>query len=230
MQELNFQQNSANTVILELKDDVVIKVYNSYTLANVEDVKPWLQGERASRYFLQTGDAFPQLNLVDRAGKPVTLSVSTDSLLVYFPVESDLTAVTQWLNYAEQTFPQVQIVPILCRNLEIMQSKNILLQEYPDLLTEDEKAKSQNSLQAYSEWIQNEEEIYSVLKGFDFYLDLTKEIPAFTKIGSCGILLVDKKGVLLQRWSCTGYVMEDTKEAEMLLNEIAEAIQTKLID
>lgn len=145
-------------------------------------------------------------------------------------MESDLEAVTQWLNYAEQAFPQVKIVPILCRSLETMQSKNSLLQDYPNLLTEDEKAKSQNSLQAYSEWIQNEEEIYSVLKGFDFYLDLTKEIPAFTKIGSCGILLVDKKGVLLQRWSCTGYVMEDTKEAEMLLNEIAEAIQTKLID
>lgn len=81
MQELNFQQNSANTVILELKDDVVIKVYNSYTLANTEDVKTWLRGERSSRYFLKTGDTFPQLNLFERTGKPVTLSVFADSLL-----------------------------------------------------------------------------------------------------------------------------------------------------
>ena len=228
MQGLNFQQNVANTVIIETKENIVTRIYNSYTLANVDDIETWLQGKRDSRYFLHIGEVLPPLNLFDKSGKPVSLTITSNSLIVYFPFESDLAAVVQWLEYAKVSFPQVKIIPVLCRSLEAVQNKSNLLKEYPDLLTEDEKAKSINGIQAYLEWIRSEEEMLSVLNGFEIFLDLTKEITAFTKIGSCGILLINQEGVLLERWSCTGYIVEDTKEAEVLLDEISLAIQTKL--
>lgn len=228
MQELNFQQNAANTVVIETKDNIVTRVYNNYTLASVDDIKTWVQGKRGNRYFLQIGEVFPQLNLFDRSGKPVSLNISSSSLIVYFPFECDLAAVVRWLDYAEVSFPKMKIIPILGRSLETVQNKNILLKEYPDLLLEDEKAKVLNGLQAYLEWMENEEEVLSVLNDYEIYFDLLKEISAFARIGSCGILLVNKEGNLVDFWACTGYVTEDTKEAEVLLNEISLAIQTKL--
>jgi len=230
MQELNFQQNAANTVIIETKENIVTRVYNNYTLASVDDIGKWVQEKRENRYFLQIGEVFPQLNLFDRSGKPVSLTLSSTSLIVYFPFECDLAAVVRWLDYAEVSFPKVKILPVLCRSLETLQNRGILLKEYPDLLMEDEKAKALNGLQAYLEWMKNEEEMLSVLNDYEIYFDLLKEISAFARIGSCGILLVNKEGALVERWSCTGYVVEDTKEAEVLLNEISLAIQTKLSD
>ena len=228
MQELNFQQNAANTVVIETKDNIVTRVYNNYTLASVDDIETWVQGKRGNRYFLQIGEVFPQLNLFDRSGKPVSLNLSSSSLIVYFPFECDLAAVVRWLDYAEVIFPKVKILPVLCRSLETLQNRGILLKEYPDLLMEDEKAKAHNGLQAYLEWMKNEEEMLSALNDYEIYFDLMKEISAFAKIGSCGILLVNKGGILVDGWACTGYVSEDTKEAEVLLDEISLAIQTKL--
>jgi len=219
---------NGNIFLLWLENGVVEKVYNRYSVLDVEHVKEWLNDERDSRFLTSVGEKLPQVSLLRNDGKGEFV-ITKPTMLVINYLESELQRFIEWLNMARDLFPEVDIIPVFTRNTEQMMKKNELVEQYPNLLNTEYIAQYNNLKKQNLEWMQIWPELLSTFDDFTYYIDVDLQFQGV--LGETPLIVIlNAEGQLMERWQCLGNLGEDTKEAEMLLNEIAEVIQTKLID
>ncbi len=225
---LSLKTVNGNIFLLWLENGVVNKVYNRYSVLDVEYVKEWLSDERDSRFLISVGEKLPQVSLLRNEVKGEFV-ITKPTMLVINYLESELQRFVEWLTMARDLFPEVDIIPVFTRNTEQLMKKNELIEQYPNLLNTEYIAQYNNLKKQNLEWMQIWPELLSTFDDFTYYIDVDLQFQGI--LGETPLIVIlNAEGELIERWQCLGYSGEDSKEAEMLLNEIAEAIQTKLID
>jgi hypothetical protein len=220
---LNLKTVNGNIFLLWLENGVVEKVYNRYSVLDVNHVKEWLNDERDSRFLISVGEKLPQVSLLRNDVKGA-LVITKPTMLVINNLESELQRFIEWLNMARDLFPEVDIIPVFTRNTEQMMKKNELVEQYPDLLNIEYIAQYNNLKKQNLEWMQIWPELLSAFDDFTYYIDVDLQLQGV--LGETPLIVIlNAEGELIERWQCLGYSGEDTEKSEQLIVKMRSVIE-----
>ena len=220
---LSLKTVNGNIFLLWLENGVVNKVYNRYSVLDVEYVKEWLSDERDSRFLISVGEKLPQVSLLRNEVKGEFV-ITKPTMLVINYLESELQRFVEWLTMARDLFTEVDIIPVFTRNTEQLMKKNELVEQYPNLLNTEYIAQYNNLKKQNLEWMQIWPELLSAFDDFTYYIDVDLQLQGV--LGETPLIVIlNAEGQLIERWQCLGYSGEDIDKSEQLIVKLRSVIE-----